>query len=533
MKIKTVHGFDAVRLDRVARWSLFGLAFLACLSMKAVAWERPKAESGTEVRPNILLIMADDMGFSDIGCYGGEVQTPHLDRMAKEGVRFTHFYNNAKCTTTRASLLSGMYPRNQGNSIPLDIPTIGETMRAAGYQTALSGKWHLGSRSPQRPIDRGFDEYYGLMDGCCNFFNPAQPDPEAKGNKVRVFGHNDQLIKEFPKDFYSTDAFASHAIETIKQFHSVGKPFFLHLAFTSPHYPLHARPEDIQKYRGKYKMGWEELRRQRHARQLQLGILDPKWKLSLTDSASYDWSHANQDWEDHRMATYAAMIDRMDYNIGRVLETLQLLGIDENTIVMFLSDNGGCTEEPGGRDDTQEPGIVSTYTAVGPAWGWAQNTPFRRYKSWVNEGGISTPLIVRWPGKIPASTMTHEVGHIIDVLPTCLEVSHSEPMQEIRGKTVAPMEGKSLLPLFMNQTRAGHEQLYWEWSGNCAVREGRWKLVWDSLNKPRAWQLFDMQEDRTELNDLASVHPERVAKMTALYQTWAEKTGRFYPGKKK
>lgn len=481
-------------------------------------------------RPNIILIMADDMGFSDIGCYGGDIQTPNLDRMAAEGLRFTQFYNNAKCTTTRASLLSGMYPRGSGNAIPLDIPTIGEVMRAAGYQTGLSGKWHLGAKAPQRPIDRGFDEYYGLMDGCCNFFNPAQPDPDSKGGKLRVFGHNDTLIHEFPKNFYTTDAFAGHTSETIKRFHARGKPFFIHLAFTAPHYPLHALPEDIAKYRGKFKMGWEEMRRQRHARQIQMGLLDSKWKLSPTDTKAYDWSTANQDWEDLRMATYAAMVDRMDQNIGKVLTTLKELGIDGNTIVMFLADNGGCSEEPGGRDDSQQPGIISTYTAVGPAWGWAQNTPFRHYKSWVNEGGISTPFIVRWPGKVKAGTMTGEVGHIIDVLPTCLELAGVAYPVTFQEKPTAPVEGRTLLPVLNGGTRAGHDRLFWEWSGNCAIREGQWKLVWDTLNKAKRWELYDVVADRTELNDLAAQHPGRVTAMRGSYETWAKETGRAIPG---
>ncbi len=480
--------------------------------------------------PNIIVMMADDMGYSDIGCYGGEIQTPNLDRMAAEGLRFSQFYNNAKCTTTRASLLSGMYPRGGGGAIPLDIPSIGETMRAAGYKTGLSGKWHLGSKSPQRPFDRGFDEYYGLMDGCCNFFNPAQPDPDTKGGKTRVFGRNDTLIHEFPEEFYSTDAFAGHTCETIKQFQATGKPFFIHLAFTSPHYPLHAFPEDIAKYRNRYKKGWEELRRQRHARQIEMGLLDAKWQLSSTDAKSYDWSEANQDWEDLRMATYAAMVDRMDQNIGKVLTTLKELNIDDNTIVMFLSDNGGCSEEPGGRDDTQQPGLVSTYTAVGPAWGWAQNTPFRHYKSWANEGGISTPLIVRWPEKVQAGTITKEVGHIIDVLPTCLDVAGASYQKEFNGKRTQTLEGKSLLPILQGGTRVGHELIFWEWSGNCAVRQGNWKLVWDTLNKAKKWELYDMSADRTELHDLAAENPDRVKAMLASYEEWARSTDRAIPG---
>jgi arylsulfatase A-like enzyme len=511
---------------RIAKptWTLLATLLLVPLASP------PAAETPKPQRPNFILIMADDMGFSDIGCYGGEIRTPNIDRLASEGVRFTQFYNNAKCTTTRSSLLSGMYPRNNGNSIPRDIPSIAETLRAAGYQTGMSGKWHLGNKPPQRPIDRGFDEYYGLMDGAVNFFNPAQPDPPFKGGKARTFGHNDQLIHEFPTNFYTTDFFAAHTIETIQRFAKAGKPFFIHLAFNSPHYPLHAWPEDIARYRGKYSMGWEELRKQRHARQLSMGLLDPKWKLSPTDSKSYDWPGKDRDWEDLRMATYAAMVDRMDQNVGKVMATLNELGIAGNTVVMFLSDNGGCTEEPGGRDPTQQPGIVSTYTAVGPAWGWAQNTPFRRYKSWVNEGGISTPFIVRWPGHVKPGTMTGQIGHIIDVLPTCLELAGAKPLNEINGGPTKPLEGRSLAPILSGGTRVPPAELCWEWSGNCAIRHGKWKLVWDTAARPVSWELYDIEADRTELHNRSSQMPEKVVELKEAYERWAKATGRVIPG---
>ncbi len=507
---------------RHSRLAWIGLALLASIALSA-------ATSDAAPLPNIILIMADDMGFSDIGCYGGEIHTPNLDRLASRGLRFTQFYNNAKCTTTRASLLSGMYPRGKGNSIPLNMPTLGEAMRTAGYQTAMSGKWHLGSEAPQRPIDRGFDEYYGLMDGACNFFNPLQRDPEFKGGRVRVFGHNDQLITEFPPDYYTTDAFTDHSIQTIRQFAKTGKPFFLHLAYTAPHYPLHARPEDIANYRGQYVMGWEELRRQRHARQGEMGLFDPLPALSRTDSNAYDWATADQDWEDHRMAVYAAMIDRMDQNIGRLLSTLEELGIEKDTMIIFLSDNGGCAEEPGGRDPTRQPGIASTYTAVGPAWGWAQNAPFRRYKSWVHEGGISTPLIVSWPGRVKPDTITTQVGHIIDVLPTCLELAGATYPAEFNGGKTAPLEGRSLLPILLGGTREPHEELCWEWSGNCAIRRGQWKLVWDTLNPTGQWELYNLQADRTEMNDLADHNTELVTELSTAYARWAVATERRIP----
>jgi len=349
---------------------------------------------------------------------------------------------------------------------------------------------------------------------------------------VRTFGHNDRLIHSFPTNFYTTDFFAAHASETIQRFAKAGKPFFIHLAFNSPHYPLHAWPADIAKYRGKYKMGWEELRRQRHARQLSMGLLDPKWKLSPTDAKAYPWATANQDWEDLRMATYAAMVDRMDQNIGKVLKTLKEFGLEDNTLVMFLSDNGGCTEEPGGRDPSQQPGIASTYTAVGPAWGWAQNTPFRRYKSWVNEGGISTPFIVRWPGHVKPGTLTGEMGHIVDILPTCLEVAGAKPVAEINGARTQPLEGRSLAPIFRGEPRPPADELCWEWAGNCAIRRGQWKLVWDTLNPAKQWELYDLLADRTELHDLARKKPEVVKELSGAYERWAKSLGRKLPREK-
>ncbi len=474
-------------------------------------------------RPNFVLILCDDMGFSDIGCYGGEVQTPNLDQLARDGLRFTQFYNCAKCTTTRAALITGLYPRPQGGLLKTSMVTLGEVLRTAGYQTSLSGKWHLGRSETTHPYHRGFDEYYGLLDGCCNFFNPVQPDPPFKGGRVRAFGHNDRMIAEFPDDYYTTDAFTDHAIQTLRRFTQSDKPFFLHLCYTAPHYPLHAKPEDVAKYRGEFRMGWEEMRRRRYRRQIDMGLIDPQWKLSETDSRSYDWDSADQDWEDLRMSVYAAMIDRMDQNIGRLLATLDELGVADNTVVMFLSDNGGCAEEPGGRNTEALPGPREFYTAVGPAWGWAQNAPFKRYKSWVHEGGISTPLIVRWPGAVAPGTMTNQIGHLIDFMPTLVELAEAEYPAEFRGERILPMEGSSLVAVFRGQERKSSDKLCWEWSRNRAIRQGGWKLVWDA--SIRQWELYDMQADRTETNDLAAAEPERVRQMAAAWYDWARQTG--------
>ena len=303
--------------------------------------------------PNLVLIMCDDMGFSDIGCYGGEVETPNLDRLATEGMRFTQFYNNAKCTTTRASLVTGLYPRFGKPHLRRNMVTLGETMGDAGYYTALCGKWHLGHSKDQHPFHRGFQSFYGLLDGCCNFFDPSRPDPAYKGGKVRRFGQNDELITQFPEDFYTTDAFTDHAIKAIHKADEMDKPFFVHVTYTCPHYPLHAKPADIEKYRGRFKMGWEEMRQERWQRQQDIGLAEDNWSLSEGESKSYDWQSADHNFEDHRMAVYAAMIDNMDWNIGRLIETLHETDHDEDTLVIFFSDNGGCSEEPGGRDQEQ------------------------------------------------------------------------------------------------------------------------------------------------------------------------------------
>lgn len=493
-----------------------------CFALALLVGSFAIADEQTD-RPNIVLIMCDDMGYSDIGCYGGEVDTPNLNRMAEQGLRFTQFYNCAKCTTTRASLSTGLYPRPKGGLLKRNMVTIGEAMKTAGYATSLSGKWHLGSGKDQHPFQRGFDRYYGLLDGCCNFFDPAQPDPKYKGGRVRTFGQDDKRITEFPDDFYTTDAFTDHAIESVEKFAAAEKPFFVHICYTAPHYPLHAKEKDIAKYKGKFMMGWNEMRKQRYQRMLKMGIIDPKWKLSDEDSKSYSWEKANQEHEDLRMAVYAAMIDSMDQNIGRLLTALENTGVADNTVVMFLSDNGGCAEEPGGRSPEIIPGPKEYYAAVGPAWGWAQNAPFRRYKSWVNEGGISTPLIVMWPKQVKAGSMTNQVGHVMDFLPTCLDLAGAEYPAEYNGNDILPVDGRSLKPILLGAERDPHETICWEWSGNRAIRQGDWKCVYDKTLK--SWGLFDVKEDRTETNDLSADNEKLKKQMIADWGAWAKATG--------
>ena len=481
------------------------------------------AAETASIRPNILLIMADDMGYSDIGCFGSEIQTPNIDRLAQEGLRFTQFYNNAKCIPTRASILTGLYPRGQQARLTTNMVTVAEVLRDAGYQTALSGKWHLGANAPRRPIDRGFDEFYGLLDGCCNYFDPGQRDPPFEGGRIRIFAHNEERITRFPDGFYTTDAFTDHAIATLRRFAAAGQPFFLHLSYTAPHSPIQARPEDIARYEGKYGTGWAALREQRHARQLALKLVPPQWELPSPDKKVYDWNTTDQKWEDRRMAVYAAMVDRMDQNIGRVLQTLKELNRETNTIVIFLSDNGSSGEEAGGRNTAESAGPKSSYMNVGPGWAYAHNTPFRRYKLWVHEGGISTPFIVRWPGVIKPNTFTHQVGHIIDVLPTCLELARAGYPREFKGQEILPVEGRSLVPAFKGQEVPPPELMFWEQDGNRAVRQGKWKLVWD--DELKRWELYDMEVDRTETKDLVAKFPAKVKELSAAYDRWAKATG--------
>ena len=474
-------------------------------------------------RTNIVLILCDDMGYSDIGCYGGEVRTPNIDRLAKEGLRFTQFYNCAKCNTTRASILTGLHPRFRAG-LTRDMVTIGEVLGEAGYRCALSGKWHLGRGKDQHPMERGFERYWGLLDGCCNFFNPVQRDPAFKGARVRVLGDGRKPLKSFPDDFYMTDAITDHAVNSIRDFARGDAPFLVHVCYTAPHYPLHAKPEDIARYKDRYLGGWDELRDERHARMVSMGLIDPKWKRPGRESRVGPWEkEKHKEWQALRMAVYAAMIDSMDQGIGRILKALDDSGVAEETLVLFLSDNGGCSEQFSGDKPASPPGPKENYTTCGPAWAWAQNTPFRRYKAWTQEGGISTPLIARWPGKIKAGTLTAEVGHIIDFLPTFAEIAGGSYPAEYKGKSILALEGISLLPVLKGGVRKGHDVLCWYWGGSHAARQGSWKLVWEKTEK--RWALYDLEKDRTETNDLSGQHPEKVELLKKAYQEWRRRTG--------
>ena len=505
---------------------------LKAMGLGAAALAAPSLVRGVAAgpgRPNIVLIMADDMGYSDIGCYGGEIRTPNLDRLARGGIRFTQFYNNAKCGPTRASLLTGQYSQAVGEANMERGATIGEVLRAAGYRTICSGKWH------QRPLPttRGFDRYFGLADGCCNFWNPGtrarpgEPAPGRKQARPRRWAIEGKAIAGYvpeDKNFYTTDAFADYAAARLEEYKDEGKPFLLYLPFTAPHYPLHAWPADIARYRGTYRIGWDELRKRRYKRMIDMGLIDRKWALSPRDASSTDWqglSEADKDQWDLRMAVYAAMIDRMDQAIGKVLDTIRQLGRADNTLVLFLADNGGCSERVNRTRDIP-PGPVASYRSVDPAWANASNTPFRKFKSWDHEGGVATPLIAYWPKGITKNVggLTGQVGHIIDVLPTFMDLAGAKYPAELDGRKLRPVDGKSLLPIFQGRQRTGHKEIFWQFGRAKAVRQGKWKLV---RNGTAPWELYDMEADRTELHDLAATHGERAKDLSGLWDDWARR----------
>ena len=497
------------------------------------------ARVGDSKRPNIVLIMADDMGYSDIGCYGGEVNTPNLDRLAARGLRFAQFYNAARCCPTRASLLTGLYPHQAGvghmvgnkgypayqGYLNERCVTIAEVLKLAGYRTLMSGKWHVGEDRPHWPIDRGFERYFGIISGGANYFDITKT--KAKGVK-RKMAIDDKPYTP-PKDgFYMTDAFSENAVKLVDRYGRGAEPFFLYLAYTAPHWPLHAWPEDIAKYKGKYLKGWDELRKERYERMIKMGLISEKWKMSPRDTVTWPWvQEKDKKLMDLKMAVYAAQIERMDHGIGRVLDKIKEVGAEEDTLVMFLSDNGGCAEGGATGFDNRKnglpPGGVDSYMSYGLSWANASNTPFRRYKHWVHEGGIATPLIVCWPAVIKqGDSITHQAGHIVDVMATCVEVAGIEYPTTYKARELTPLEGKSLLPIFEGKRRQGHEAIYWEHEGNRAVRQGKWKLV---AAHGKQWELYDLEADRTELNNLAEKYPQKVEQLKALYERWARHRG--------
>ncbi|NED97798.1 arylsulfatase [Phytoactinopolyspora alkaliphila] len=510
-------------------------------------------------RPNIVIVVADDLGFSDLGCYGGEIRTPALDGLAADGVRFSQFYNTARCSPSRASLLTGLHPHQTGVGILTndDRPvgyqgslndgcvTMAELLADRGYTTFLSGKWHLSSDvwnpNASWPTRRGFHGFYGTLTGCGSYYWP--------GTLMR--GEQPAEHEPLGRDFYYTDAITTEATEFLRRHtrDSPHEPFFLYVAYTAPHWPLHAPEEDIERYSGAFDAGWDVLREQRMSRLVKAGLIPEQTPLSGRDPTQPPWAdEPHQAWQLRRMQAYAAQVHRMDRGIGHVLDTLRATGAYDNTLLFFLSDNGASSEELPKGDIEQfrhrrdilrvttrgglpvrvgnspaiRPGAEDTYASYGQAWANLSNTPFRYYKRWVHEGGISTPFIMHWPdGDLRRGSVVHQPFQLIDVLPTVLAATGAAYPRVFRGKPVPPLEGRSPLSAARGEPVA-EATLYWEHTGNCAVRRGRWKLV---RAYPASWELYDMTSDRAETRDLSADHPEEVADLAAAYDAWAARVG--------
>ena len=515
-------------------------------------------------RPNIILILADDLGYSDIGCFGSEIKTPNIDRLAARGVRFSSMYNGSRCCPARASLLTGLHPHQAGvahMTFDLEIPgyrgflksdcvTVAEALRAEGYSTLMSGKWHVGGnyRALDReswkrtagderhplPTQRGFDRFYGILNGVASFYDPV------------LLMDQDKFIRAEGSDYYFTDAVSDHAVEMIRETSGKDNPFFLYLSYTAPHWPLHAPEEEIARYEKVYRKGWDAIRTNRHESLKGSKILDEKWPISPRDVDAPAWETvAEKEWEALRMAVFAAQIDRMDQGIGKVLDAVKETGDEENTLVMFLSDNGGCAEflleDPGDAgpsiwgDKTRDgkpmqignitglrPGPEDTYMSYDLPWTNTSNAPFRLFKHWIHEGGISTPFIVSWPDKIKTADIRHEPMQLVDITATIIDAASAEYPSERNGTPVPPCEGESFYDLLDGKKWAKQKPLFFEHEGNAAIREDRWKLV---KEHNKAWELYDMALDRTELIDLADKNGGRVKAMVDRYDEWAKRCG--------
>jgi arylsulfatase len=516
--------------------------FLAVLAAGLMAFVAGVARSA----PNIVVIVSDDMGYSDLGCYGGEIETPHLDALAQNGLRFTNYYVNNMCWPTRASLMTGLYPRtalpengSASGGLHPDATTLPEALRKAGYTTLMSGKWHLSNGSkpdgPNAPHHRGFDRFYGTIHGASDFFAPD----DLQLNGVSRTGE-----WEGRPDYYYTDAITDYAIRFLEEADRE-RPFFLYVAYTAAHWPLHAHPDDIEHYRGRYAMGWDELRRQRHSRMRKLGVVDPDWELSPRHPDVPAWEdEEHREWQERRMEVYAAQVTSMDRNIGRIVDFLKEEGKFEDSLVLFHHDNGGCHVEYGkertgswtrkfttdGREEPIVPGNIpglmpgpqSTFQSYGYGWANASNTPFRLFKQHDHEGGTRSPLIVSWPNGIDAArngVLEGQVAHAIDIMPTLLEASGAGPIDQ----EPSPFEGRSLL----SDMRGGGGEsadrtIFWAHAKGKAVRRGDWKLVSENRG---SWELYHLGEDGTELSNRIERNPDKASELEKLFDSWMARTG--------
>jgi arylsulfatase len=499
----------------------------------------------THKKPNVIVILADDMGYSDIGCFGSEISTPNLDKLAKNGIRFTQFYNASRSCPTRASLLTGLYQHQAGvgdmvgdlgypsyqGYLNTQSVTLGEAMKTNGYNTYMSGKWHVGDKPQTLPRKRGFDRYFGLIDGASSYF---QLIPYRNNQQPPKMMLDDEPY--FPEDgFYMTNAITDYALTFLDEETPKKEPFFMYLAYTAPHWPLHALPRDIEKYRGNYLKGWDELRKERFERMKALGILDASVQLSPRDERVPAWetlSTEDKKMWDLRMAVYAAMIDRLDRNIGRVIEKLEEMEELDNTMIIFLSDNGGCHEGTKNKGNyirtTGETGNPDSFDAYEYPWANVSNTPFRMHKHWVHEGGISTPFIIHYPGSIKGGGIVKEPGHIIDIMPTLLDYAKGRYPATLNGNKILALEGISLRQAIEGKPLKRKNPLFWEHEGNRAVRLGNWKLVsqYDYSKKQfMKWELYNMKSDRSELDDLFEKESAIAGHLISLYEKHAARIG--------
>jgi len=486
-------------------------------------------------QPNIIVILADDMGYSDISCYGSEIPTPNLDALAKDGLRFTQFYNTSRCCPSRAAILTGLYSHEAGmgrmddhTSMPGyqghlndNCVTLAQVLHAAGYFTAMTGKWHLGQKFGVVPWNRGFDRSLNAPKG--GFYYGSEKNAQLFLNGESITNDDSRL----PKDWYTTDLWTGQGIKFIDEAVAVKKPFFLYLAYNAPHFPLQAPAEDIAKFRhGVYTNGWDKLREARYERQKAMGLIGAAWELSPRPEEVKAWDALTvqeQERFEQIMSVYAACVWHMDKEIGVLVAALKQRGLLDNTLILFLSDNGGNAESgPNGTLKGANPGGPGSAVFCGQSWATLENTPFRLYKHFEHQGGISTPLIIHWPAGIEAKNeLRTEPGHIVDIMTTVVDVGGATYPKEFNGHAIVPMEGRSLKPAFANQPLQPRDALFWEHEGNAAVREADWKLV--RRNADGAWELYDLKTDGTELHDLAAQQPEKVKEMLAKWKAWAKR----------
>lgn len=546
----------------------FALLILCSLSLSLLSADKP----------NIIVIMADDMGYSDLGCFGSEINTPNLDALAMGGVRFTQFYNTGRCCPTRASLLTGLYPHQAGighmmedrklqgyrGELSHNAVTMPEVLHTAGYRTYMAGKWHVTAKvKPEGaqdksnwPLQRGFDRFYGTIHGAGSYYDP---NTLTRDNEF-ISPYADAEYK--PATYYYTDAIADHAVKFVADHGRDHKadPFFMYVAMTAPHWPMHAKPEDIARYKGKYDAGYDAIRAARVEKMKQLGLLPSDWQVASQKGGSWE-DVKNRAFEIRCMEVFAAMIDCMDQGVGRLMVELKKQGQFENTLILFLQDNGGCAEGMGRNapfkprakapslppmaatelqpnmipKQTRDgwpmrqgygvlPGGADTYHGYGEAWANVSNTPFREYKHWVHEGGISTPLVAHWPQSIPAARqgkLEGQPAHLMDIMATCVDIAGATYPTEFAGQSIVPLEGTSLKPALAGDDIGRKQPIFFEHEGNRAVRDGAWKLVAKGPRGP--WELYDMKADRTEQHDLAAAQPEKVKAMTAQWESWAKR----------